>query len=223
MLDGYHFEHAAAGQRVPRASLVGTRLAASPYLSGEDRNALEQAGTSVRSTAGGIDLLREGERADQFQIIVDGWACRYKTTREGARQIITVLLPGDVANLDSALLDRLDYAVRTLTPAKILTIPRERIMALADQHTGIVKTLAWLAMAENAVLSQATLRLGRQSAKQRLAHLLCELSVRLGSSDNDGTSQFDLPLTQELIADALGPHLRPRQPHLTASPHRRAD
>ena len=67
---------------------------------------------------------------------------------------------------------------------------------------GIVKTLVWLAMVENAIFSQRMVCLGRQSAKQRLAHFLCEISVRLGGME--GEAKFELPLTQEQIADVLG-------------------
>lgn len=187
-----------------RVSLAGTRLAASSYLSSEERQALEEAAWVSRSIRASVDLVREGEHTDQFHILIDGWACRYKITRAGTRQIVAALLPGDAANLDSFLFDRLDYGVRALTPAKVLTISRDRLLALADKHVGIAKTLAWLGLVENAILSQWVLCLGRQSAQQRLAHLLCEISARLGVDEDAMESRFELPLTQEQIADALG-------------------
>ncbi|WP_242187893.1 Crp/Fnr family transcriptional regulator [Sphingomonas sp. CARO-RG-8B-R24-01] len=150
----------------------------------------------------GQELMREGEPTDHFHIVSGGWACRYKTTRDGARQIMALLVHGDIANLDSFLFDRLTYGVRLVSAAEVLTNPRDRLLALADQHAGMIKTLTWLAFAENAILSQWALCLGRQSAKQRLAHLFCELSVWLDSADSHG--RFDLPLTQEHIAGVLG-------------------
>ena len=114
-----------------------------------------------------------------------------------------MLVPGDVGNLDSLMFDRLDYGVRTLTLATIVALSRDRALALAAQYPGIARTFTWLALVENAILSKWALSLGRRSAKERLAHLLCELSVRLDADDGVASS-FPLPLTQEQLADALG-------------------
>jgi CRP-like cAMP-binding protein len=114
-----------------------------------------------------------------------------------------LLLPGDVGNLDSLMFDRLDYGVRTITEGKIVALPRDRALALATQHQGIARSFMWLGSVENATLSRWGLSLGRRSAVERLAHFLCELSVRL-DAEHDGESNFAFPLTQELIADALG-------------------
>lgn len=193
----------ASPQRSTQVTLLGTRLAASPFLSSEERHALEDVALPPRSIAAGKDLSRQGELAGHIEILIEGWACRYKTTRDGHCQIVALLIPGDVANLDSFLFTRPDYAVRTLTAAKTISVPRDRVSTLAEQHSGIARTLAWLAMRENAILSQWALCLGRLSARQRLAHLLCEVSARLGHAD-EAESCFELPLTQEQIADVLG-------------------
>lgn len=147
--------------------------------------------------------MREGEEADRLCFVVDGWACRFKTTRDGGRQIVTLMVPGDAANLDSLLFARLDYGVRALTETTVLSLSRQHALALAAKHPGIARAFTWLALVENATLSQWALSLGRHSAQQRLAHLFCELSVR-ADEHADGRSSFELPLTQEQIADALG-------------------
>jgi len=183
--------------------LVGTRLWTSRFLSHEERDALGNVVVSTRSVSANTDLVRQGERADSLFIVADGWACRYTTTREGGRQFPALMVPGDVGNLDSLMFDRLDYGVRTLTQATIVSLPRDRVLALAAQHPGIGRTFTWLALVENAILSIWALSLGRRSAKERLVHLLCELSVRLDAEDGNESS-FAFPLTQEHIADALG-------------------
>lgn len=194
-----------AADRLPSAPprLAGTRLWQSRFLSREERAALADATVSLRSVGPNIDLVREGERADGVLIVTEGWACRYTTTRSGGRQLPAVLVPGDVGNLDSLLFDRLDYGVRTMTAVAVAAVPRDRALALAAQHPGIARTFTWLALVENATLSKWALSLGRRSARERVAHLLCELSVRLEAEDGN-VSRFALPLTQEQIADALG-------------------
>lgn len=197
--DGTHSQ-----RRLVYQSLLDTRLAASPFLSDEERQALERVALSAKAMAAGSDLLRETEVAGHVQILIEGWAYRYKTTRDGHRQIVALLMPGDAANIDSSLFTQLDYGLRTVTAVNIVPIPGDAMLALAEQHAGIGKTLAWLAMIENAILSQLAVCLGRLSASQRLAHFLCEVNVRLGEAEDKEKDCFELPLTQEQIADVLG-------------------
>ena len=187
----------------PSARLKDTRLFASGYLSTQEKSALEQAAGPAKPVGPGVDLISEGESADSLFFVVAGWACRYTTTRTGARQLPALLIPGDIGNLDSLLLDPLDYGVRTLTDTMIVAIARDRALALCAQHAGIARSFTWLALIENVTLSKWALSLGRLSARERLGHLLCELSVRLGVEEGDESSFF-FPLTQEQLGDVLG-------------------
>lgn len=183
--------------------LAGTRLWTSRFLARAEQAALDDATLPAKSVGANVDLIREGARTDSLLIVTEGWAYRYTTTRDGGRQFPTLVVPGDVGNLDSLMLDPLDYGLRTVTQATVVALPRARALALAEQFTGIARTFTWLALIENMTLSKWALSLGRRSAKGRLAHLLCELSVRLNAEEGD-QSRFILPLTQEQIADALG-------------------
>ena len=183
--------------------LAGTRLRNSCLLSGDEQDVLDAAVLPPIAVGANVDLVREGDRTDGLFIVLEGWACQYTTTRDGGRQLSALLVPGDVGNLDSLMFERPDYSLRTLSKARIAVLPRERALALAAQHPGIARTFTWLAMVENAVLGRWTLSLGRKPALDRLAHLLCELSVRVGAEDG-GKSNFACPLTQEHFADALG-------------------
>lgn len=192
-----------ADKGLPRPTLAGTRLVRSSLLSDGERDALERAALPPRPFRPGTDVVREGDVTGHLHFLIKGWACRYKTNRDGGRQIVGVSVPGDAANLDALMFDRPDYGVRTLTAASVVAIPRDRALELAEQHGGIAKVLTWLTLVENAVLSQWALCLGRLSAHQRLAHLLCELAVRSTEGEADAGA-FELPLTQEQLADALG-------------------
>lgn len=149
-------------------------------------------------------LGREGEATDQLHILIEGWAYRYKTTRDGSRQITALILPGEAANLDALVFNRPDFGIQLLTPATVVSIPCRDAVRLSDEHTGIANGFTRLALRENAILSQWAFSLGRKAALQRLAHLLCEVSARLGGKSVGNSATFSMPLTQELIADALG-------------------
>ncbi|TRW14777.1 Crp/Fnr family transcriptional regulator [Glacieibacterium frigidum] len=181
-----------------------TRLWNSYYLSSEERRALQQAVTSRRSVNAHVDLVSEGELADSLLFIVEGWACRYATTIGGGRHFSALLVPGDLCNLEALLIDRPDCGVRTMTAATIVALPRELALALATQHSGIARAFTWLALVENAILAKWALSLGRRSAKEKLAHLFCELSLRVGAQEREYEVSFNFPPTQEQIADAVG-------------------
>lgn len=198
-----------AGQASPSAPttplvapLDGTRLAA-VAPSRQDKLLLDMAASPVRTLKPNVDLVRDGERANAIHVIRDGWLCRYKIMHDGRRQIVALLVPGDVASLDVLLHERANTGVRTLTTATVTPLPRDRVLALADRHTGVAMALARLALTENAMLDRQAVRLGRQSSRQRLGHLLCELAHRLVANPGRAVT-FDLPITQEHLADALG-------------------
>jgi CRP-like cAMP-binding protein len=194
---------AVAGAHQPLSPPCDSRLLASPFLSRAERQALRDAMSSPTIVPAYTDLAREDGRAVDLIVMAQGWGGRYATTRQGGRQFSALLVPGDVANLDTLLFDRLDHGVLTLTEASVVTLRRGDIVALAAQYPGIARTFTWLAIQDNATLGQWALSLGRRSARARLAHLLCELSLRL-AAESHGRSRFLLPLTQEHLADVLG-------------------
>ena len=166
--------------------------------------ALANCLASRRAVKTGFELVREGEATDSLYFLEVGWACQYTTTRDGRRQISALLLPGDVCDLDTILFGQFVSGVQMLTAGTVMSVPHERVAPLVATFPGIARAFTWSAFVENAILSRNALRLGRLSARERLSHLLCELAVRLGFRDDGGEISFDMPLTQEHLADALG-------------------
>lgn len=171
-------------------------------LNRADLAALETISLPPRPVPAGVEFVRENEAADRVHIIRDGWAIRYKTTRDGNRQIVGLALPGELANVDSMLFERVDFGVRPVTAATIVSVARLKLAALAAERPGVARAITWIALVENATLCGWAMRIGRQSAARRLAHLLCEIAARVGV-DGDGGS-FEMPLTQTHLADAVG-------------------
>lgn len=185
------------------SDVAGTRLVTAGCLSLEERGALEEAVSRVRNVAAGAELGREGLAGSDLNILVAGWACRYKSTHDGHRQLTALLLAGDICNLDCLLFDRTDYGVRMLTDGSVLTLSRARAQALAARYPGIARSFTRLALVENAALRQWALNLGRRFAIPHLAHFFCELVVRLEEGGND-RGPHKLPLGRDLLADVLG-------------------
>jgi len=187
----------------PSRFIHSTGLWRSPFLTKAEQRALEQAVTWSKRFDPHKDLICEAEKADNLLIVASGWAYRYSCAPDGGRQLTALLVPGDIANLDMLLFERVAYSVRTLTDITVVALPRKQALALADEHPGIARTFTGLAMVENAIVSKWLLSLGRRSAHARIAHLLCEIAIRLGiEGKNDIT--FPFPLRQDQIGDLLG-------------------
>jgi CRP-like cAMP-binding protein len=187
----------------PSRNLRSTGLWRSPFMTKAEQRALEHAVTWSKRFDSHKDLVCEAEKADDLLIVASGWAYRYACALDGGRQLTALLVPGDIANLDMLLFERVAYSVRTLTDVTVVALPRKQALALVDEHPGIARTFTGLAMIENAIASKWMLSLGRRSAHARIAHLLCEIAIRVGNEcENDIT--FPFPLRQEQIGDLLG-------------------
>src|SRR4051812_26720652 len=143
------------------------------------------------------ELVAEGDRPRHLHILEQGWAAKVKMLPDGRRHFATLLLPGDICDLDGLHLRTYDYGVVALTRCSVSRLDRNAVLALCDENRMVAQLLTWLAFVENALLNQATLSLARRSARDRLAHLLCELMLRLAQIGFARADGYDLPLSQE--------------------------
>ena len=178
--------------------LDNTQLTTSGVLSTSELAALEAACDNPREIGVGEWLSIAGEPSSHLHVLTEGWAARSLSKPDGTRQIVAILLPGEVCNLDDLTLDRAFCDLRMLTSGRAVSLPIERARALGRRHSGIGDTYIRLGVRERVALSRTALSLGRRMARERIASLLCDLSNRLGTRD------FDLPLTQDQLADAVG-------------------
>ena len=150
------------------------------------------------------DFVAEDHASDRLHVLLDGWACRYRTIADGRRQIVTVCLPGDILDIDRLYLEAPGCGVASLSPCRIASVHREDLFAQMDQNHRLATAFGWLGAADNALLAEHSVNLGRRSAREHLAHLMCEIMVRLESVGLADGSNCSWPITQEQIADILG-------------------
>lgn len=152
----------------------------------------------------GREIVKAGEPTDRLHILISGWACRYKILRGGERQIVAMVLAGDPCDLDCVLVHRQDSSVVALTRAAVAVVPRNALLSIGREYPRLADMLLWLTTLDHAQMSERISSLGRRSARQKVAHLFCELLVRLAGVGLQSGSGYHLPLTQEVIADTLG-------------------
>src|SRR5215204_4140287 len=125
------------------------------------------------------DIVREGDRPTRSCALLDGFACTFKVTAEGKRQITAFHIPGDIPDLQSLHLEVLDSSLGTLTPCRVGFIQHEALHELCDHHPRIASALWRETLIDASIFQDWTANIGRREAYGRIAHILCELIVRL--------------------------------------------
>jgi CRP-like cAMP-binding protein len=174
-------------------------------FSEEEKQELERLATGpVRHLEVGQDAAREGDRPVRANLIVEGWAARYYTFEDGRRQITGLLFPGDICDVGMAILAAMDHSITAVSPLTIAEIAVDRIEELRQRFRRIDLALQWNALVEAAIARQWVTSLGQRSAAERLAHLFCEIFVRLEAVGLTSGAQCEFPLTQQNLADVTG-------------------
>lgn len=184
---------------------LALRLQAFTRLSQDDLAAIDQlAKRGLRDIGARRDLLQEGDPPRVVNLILDGWACRYKTLPDGRRQIVGLFLPGDLCDMNVYLLKQMDHNIGAITALRVAEITREDFERLLARHPRLAEALFWNELVTVAIQREWTLNLGQRSAYERIAHLLCETFLRLRTVGLTSDSMCPFPLTQLDIADASG-------------------
>jgi CRP-like cAMP-binding protein len=181
-----------------------SRLEAFTRLSPEDKAALEKLSKVSRTVAPRRDLIREGEKPNYVHLMLDGWACRYKTLPDGRRQIVAFFVPGDFCDLNVYILKQMDHSIGAITRLAVADISRDEMDYLTTNHPRITQALWWESLVQQAIQREWTLNLGQRSAYERIGHLLVEVYLRLKTVGLTWNGTCDFPLTQVDIADATG-------------------
>ncbi|HEY1143927.1 MAG TPA: Crp/Fnr family transcriptional regulator [Sphingomicrobium sp.] len=183
---------------------LALRLEVFTRLSQDDRAAISKVSKVSRVVPPRRDLIREGESPKHVHLMVDGWACRYKTLPDGRRQIVAFFVPGDLCDLNVYILKEMDHSIGAITRLAVADINRDDMDRLTADHPRITQALWWEALVNIAVQREWTLNIGQRTAYERIAHLLVELFMRLRSVGQTQADSCDFPLTQTDIADATG-------------------
>ncbi|MFN3944342.1 MAG: Crp/Fnr family transcriptional regulator [Allosphingosinicella sp.] len=173
-------------------------------LADEDRHALLELPHIVRALGPASHVVREGDRAEHCCLLVSGYAYRHKVVGDGGRQILAVHMAGDLIDLQNALLRTADHNIQALGPVRIAQIPREAIREIAFGRPAVGMALWYDTLVDGSIHREWTTNVGRRDARTRMAHFLCEFGVRLEAAGLGRICEYELPMTQEQLADALG-------------------
>jgi CRP-like cAMP-binding protein len=170
----------------------------------DDRKLVCDLPYRIRRLDAGSYLVREGDLPTHCTVLVSGYAYRQKVTGEGSRQIMAICIPGDAVDLQNMFLNVSDHSVQLLTQCKVADVPREAMQQLVLTRPAVGTAIIELTLVEASILREWVVNVGRRDARARIAHVLCEFAVRLESRGLLTDHGFELPMTQEQLADATG-------------------
>jgi CRP-like cAMP-binding protein len=173
-------------------------------LSGEERGVLEKAVARVVTYGADEDMVQEHDRPSECKLLLEGWASRYMMLEDGRRQIIAIHIAGDFVDLHSFPLKKMDHSIATLTPCKIAVVPHDTLREMTDNHPHLARLLWVNTLIDAAITRKWLLNVGRKTAHERIAHLVCEIYARLNVVDLATDHTIRVPMTQAEVGDCLG-------------------
>jgi CRP-like cAMP-binding protein len=185
-------------------TLLIRRLESIVALSEESRHLISQLPTTVRSYKTNQDILREGDVPTQCCLVVDGYLCRHKIANGSKRQIISFHIPGDMPDLHSLHLTRLDHNISTLGPAAVAFIPHASLREMLPRSRELTHAFWRETLVDAAMFREWVVNLGQREALARVSHILCEMTLRLQAIGLARDFTFALPWTQGDLGDACG-------------------
>jgi CRP/FNR family transcriptional regulator len=152
----------------------------------------------------GEAVTAEGAADTPLYTLLSGWGFRYRTLKDGRRQILNFLLPGDLIGVQANFLGEATHGVEALGPAVFCRLARSKMWDLYRGYPTLAFDVTWLTAHEEGLVDENLLSVGRRNAVERLGSLLLYLYKRAQAIGlvNDGSLQT--PISQTHLADALG-------------------
>lgn len=180
------------------------RLACFSELTEEEQVVLRALSLRARDFDKGADIIRQGDKAVESCLIISGLACRYKVVAGGKRQILSLHFAGDMPDLQGLYLEVMDHGVACITGVRAAFVSHQALRTLFEQNRRLGELFWQYTLVDASIFRDWIANLGRRSAYQRMAHLFCELFVRMSALGLAEKESFRLPMTQSELGDACG-------------------
>jgi CRP-like cAMP-binding protein len=185
-------------------AVIARKAALLGPLTDAERAALTTLLANVRALRPGQDLALEGDVSRTLAFLLDGIACGYKSLDRGVRQITQFYVPGDIFGFTSLMFPRLSHSLAAITECRIALVSHDTLNAAIARVPSLARVLWRESVAQAAIGSEWMAGIGRRSARERIAHLLCEVAYRLHAVGSIESVAAELPLTQLILGDATG-------------------
>jgi len=173
-------------------------------LSDGDRAAVMALPFTVRTLERHQFIVRERELATHSCVMLSGFSIRSKLVATGHRQILAIHMKGEIVDLQNSLLKVADHSVQMLTSGQVALIPGEEVIRLTEDRPKVAQAMWIDTLVDASIFREWIANVGRRDARTRIAHVLCEFAVRLRLAGLGRDTDYELPMTQEQLADTTG-------------------
>jgi CRP-like cAMP-binding protein len=173
-------------------------------LGAEERKALLDLPHAIRELRANHYVVWDGDRPQHACLLLSGFAVRHKLAGTGSRQILSIHMKGDLIDLQNSLLGVADHNVQMITAGTIALIPVQAILDIAFDLPAVGMAMWYETLVEASIFREWMLNVGRRDAFTAIAHLLCEFALRMEVAELGRSIDYQLPFTQEQLADATG-------------------
>lgn len=180
------------------------KLRARDVVTAEEEEVLRASVAELQDFPAGRTIVRSGTTLSASTLLVEGIIGRYKVLADGQRQIMELHIAGDFVDLHGFLLKRLDHNVGAMTAVRVAMVPHDALRGITETHPHLGRMLWFSTLLDAAFHREKILSIGRRTALARIAHIFCELLVRLRIVGLANEAGYDLPLTQADLADTTG-------------------
>jgi CRP-like cAMP-binding protein len=184
--------------------VLNRRIESIARLTDEERHALASLPVEVADLAADQDIVREHDQPSRSVVLLEGFCFSYKLTGEGRRQIVGIFVPGDLPDLQSLHLQVMDSGLSTLTPCRVGFMEHHALRALCGRYPRLGDAFWRVTLIEGSIAREWMTNIGQRKALSRMAHVLCELVVRLDAVGLVSNMTCELPITQSEFADVMG-------------------
>ncbi|SFR53780.1 cAMP-binding domain of CRP or a regulatory subunit of cAMP-dependent protein kinases [Marinobacter daqiaonensis] len=173
-------------------------------LSEKDRRLLLSLEDGPRTWTKNAIIWSQGDESDGFYTIRKGWVCAFRDLQDGTRQVLDVYVPGDIVGLREFAFQTRISSMIALSDAELCPFPKSHLAQVFASSVTLCSTIFMITARDQAILLERLVNLGRRSAREKLAHFLVEISHRLQRTNAQVENHLSLPLSQGVLADALG-------------------
>ena len=173
-------------------------------LDSADRQAILSLPHTVKCLKRLEYIVREGDPTVASCVMLSGYSMGHKTVLDGARQIVAIHMKGEIVDLQNSLFGVADHSVQMLTGGMVATIPRREITRIAFERPNVGRAMWFDTLVDGSIFREWVANVGRRDAPTRLAHLLCEFAFRMKAAGLGEHEAYELPMSQEELADATG-------------------
>jgi len=168
-----------------------------------DKAAILALPFTKRSLSAGQHLVWDGDKPQYSTLLLSGFAYRHKVAGNGGRQIMSIHMKGDIVDLQNSLLRLADHNVQMLTAGEVALIPVAAVQQVAFDYPTVGRAMWYETLVDGSIFREWLLNVGRRDARTRIGHLLCEFAMRMEMAELGTQDEYEIPITQEQLADAV--------------------